>query len=93
MKDFVIDFDAKTLFKDGDINTGESDRQNQRLLLVCEKGSFKEFPATGVGASTYLEDESADALIREVRTQFVADGQTVNKIEYKDGQIKVDAKY
>lgn len=93
MKDFKLDFTAKTLFAGGDIRTGDTDEQNQRLLLQCEKGSFKEFPGTCVGAATYLEDEDNSDLLREIRTQFTADGMTVRKVVVEQGAIKIDAKY
>lgn len=93
MKDFKLDFEAKTLFAGGDIRTGDTDKQNQHLLLMCEKGSFKEFPGTCVGAASYLEDENNADLLREIRTQFTADGMTISKIEVSEGKIKIDAKY
>lgn len=93
MKDIVVDFANKKLFANGDIMTGESDDQNKYLLLMSEKGSFKEFPATGVGAATFLESEDASGLLREVRTQFQADGMTVNKVMIEGEQLKIDAKY
>lgn len=93
MKDFLIDMTAGNLFENGDIKTGESDRQNQHLLMVCEKGSFKEFPATCVGAATFLEGEDPAAFVREIRTQFTGDGMTVNKILFEGNKLKVDANY
>jgi hypothetical protein len=93
MKDIVFDFQNKTMFANGDIRTGESDDQNKRLLLLCEKGSFKEFPTICVGAASYLEGEDNATFLREVRTQFQGDGMTVNKILIEEGKIKVDAKY
>jgi hypothetical protein len=93
MKDFLINKADGTLFENGDIRTGTSDLQHMHHLLVCAKGSFKEFPATCVGAADYLESEEEAALLREVRSQFTADGMTVAKIEVKDEKIKVDASY
>lgn len=93
MKDFLLNFDDQTLFAGGDIRTGTSDKQNQQLLIECEKGSFKEFPATCVGAATFVESEDAAGFIREVRTQFQADGMTVNKIIMDGSTLKVDANY
>jgi hypothetical protein len=93
MNDFLIDFSAGSICKNGDLFTGESDDQNKRILIVTEKGSFKEFPATGVGAATFLENEDQAGLYREVRTQFIADGMTVNRLVIEDGKLKVDANY
>jgi hypothetical protein len=93
MKDFLIDFDNQTLFYNGDIRIGACNQQNQRLLITCAKGSFKEFPATCVGAATFLEGEDAAGFLREVRTQFQADGMVVNKIAMEGNKLKVDASY
>lgn len=95
MNDFLLNPETgDLLIKDGDLVVGESDDQNKRLLLVCEKGSFKEFPATCVGASTFLESEDPAAFLREVRNQFQADGMTVNRVAFgDDGHLKVDASY
>jgi len=93
MTDFLIDKDNGTLFENGDIRTGESNRQHMHHLLACAKASFKEFPATCVGAADFLESEDEAAFLREVRSQFTADGMTVNKIAVVDGKIKVNANY
>jgi len=94
MKDFLLDTETNDIaFKDGDLAFGEADQQNQMLLLVCEKGSFKEFPSTCVGASSYLEAEDPASFLREVRTQFTADGMTVRKIGFENNKLKVDASY
>ncbi len=93
MRDFILDFENKTLFANGDIRTGECDRQNQRLLLTSEKGAWKEFPATGVGAASFLEAEDGAAFLREVRSQFTADGMTVNQIFFEGNKLKFDAHY
>lgn len=93
MIDVLIDYDNKTMFKDGDLNVGTCDEQNKRLLLVSEKGSFKEFPASCVGLTTFLENEDISGLLREVRAQFGADGMTVKSVDYSDGKLTVDASY
>lgn len=93
MKDIVADFSNGTIFKAGDLNTGPCDTQNQYLLLMCEKGSFKQFPATGVGMVNYLEGEDPAALLREVRTQFMADGLKISRVVMEDYKLKVDATY
>lgn len=92
MTDILIAEDG-TIFKDGDINVGECDAQNKKFLIEWAKGSVKEFPATCVGAESFLEDEDPSAFLREVRTQYVADGMKVNKIILEEGKIKIDANY
>lgn len=93
MRDFLLDENGDLAFENGDIKTGESDQQHQRLLLLFEKGSLKEFPATGVGVYSYLESESPSELLREVRSQYLADGMNVRNVAFEDGKLKVDANY
>jgi len=92
MTDILI-ADNGTIFANGDLNVGDCDAQNKHFLIDWAKGSLKEFPATGVGAESFLEDEDPAAFLREVRTQFVADGLKVNKIVLDGGKIKIDANY
>lgn len=94
MKDFLLDTDTKDLAtKDGDLHVGESDTQHKELLVVTGKGSWKEFPATGVGAADYLEAEDAAGFLREVRTQYNADGMQVKEIGFDGNKLKTDASY
>lgn len=94
MTDFLLDrLTGDLAFANGTIKTGDSDEQNQRLLLVCEKGSIKEFPDSCVGAVTYLDSEDDEGFLREIREQFTQDGMTVNKIVLEDNKVKVDANY
>jgi len=93
MKDFLFDFANGTLFKNGDLNVGESDQQNQTLLVANEKGSLKQFPSACVGAASYLEDEDTQGLVNETRREFIGDGMKVNSIAINGSQLQVDANY
>lgn len=91
MKDFIIK--DGSLFSGGDIRVGDCERQNQSLLIMCPKGSFKQFPATCVGAADFLESEDSAAFLREVRNQFTADGMTVDRLVMVNNKLRVDAHY
>lgn len=93
MKDIVYDKTTKKIFANGDLRTGDSELQHQELLIVCEPGSFKEFPATCVGAFGYLEDNDPGGFLREVRSQFLADGMKVKSITLENNRLKYDASY
>lgn len=94
MTDFLLDDNFDLLIVDGDLVVGESSAQHQRILLLADKGEFKDVPMRGVGARRYLEDHTPDNLAREIRTEFAADGMTVNKIQIaSDLTIQVDANY
>ncbi len=94
MTDFLLDQNMDLQIANGDFVIGESTAQNQKILILSDKGTFKEIPMRGVGARRYLEDEQPDALAREIRQEFLLDGLTVNEIKIKqDGTIEVDAFY
>lgn len=78
----------------GDLQTGFADEQNQRVLLVSEKGAFKQFPGVGVGLFSFLENDDPAALFSEIRRQFTADGMAINRMTYLGaGKINIDASY
>lgn len=93
MKDIIYDKTTKKIFAAGDLRTGDSELQHQELLIVCEPGSFKEFPNTCVGAFGYLEDNDPAGFLREVRNQFVNDGMTVKSIGFENNRLKYNASY
>ena len=94
MKDFLLDDNLDLRIANGDFVIGESDRQHQRLLLVTDKGMWKENPATGVGVDRYLESEDPGLLLREIRLQFSKDGMTVNNTSITDaGVLVINAAY
>jgi hypothetical protein len=93
MQDILFNFSNGTIFKNGDLNVGDCEQQNKELLLLCEKGSLKQYPITGVGLITYLEGEDYAAMLREIRNQFIADGMTVNALNFDGAQIQFDANY
>jgi hypothetical protein len=94
MTDFLLDDDSDLLVIDGDLVVGESTAQHQKMLILVDKGEFKDVPMRGVGTQRYLEDDSPEKLAREIRLEFSFDGMTVNKIQIaSDLTIQIDAKY
>ena len=93
MVDFLINDNGELIIQNGDFATGTSDGQQQKLLLICEKGSIKEYPVTGVGAFRFLEGEDAAELLRQINIQFTGDGMNVNSLKVENGKINVDATY
>jgi len=89
--DFDLVEDAGTL----DLVEGPADEQHQHLLLVTKKGAWKENPITGVGLINYLMDNDINGMLREVRSQFESDGQTVRAVGYDEvnGKLEFDANY
>lgn len=78
----------------GDLDVGESTLQNQRLLLVAQKGEFKQHPKTGVGIESYLNAENPQDMLLEIRSQFELDGMKVESLKQTStGEINVIAHY
>lgn len=92
-KDILLADDYDLLVADGDMATGECLKQSQMLLLVTNKGEWKQNPMTGVGVSNYLENVSAGTLQREIRSQFSMDGMQVSSISINGSTLNVEAKW
>ncbi|HUM50492.1 MAG TPA: hypothetical protein PK431_01715 [Chitinophagales bacterium] len=94
MKDFILNTTTLDIeIKDGDFVIGDSTVQNQHLLLLANKGDFKEHPKVGVGMNSYLLDEAEQELMRAIRDQFEADGMKVKSLIFNDGKVTIDANY
>lgn len=73
---------------------GDVTRQNQLMLLTSNKGDFKNFPLLGVGLVDYVNDERADSLLREIRSQLKQIGMNINKLGISpSGNLEIDADY
>lgn len=94
MTDILLNTASDLQTAGGDIATGFADQQHQQLLLVSEKGAFKQFPGVGVGLFGYIESEDAAAMLSEIRKQFNKDGLTINALNYQGaGKLDIDANY
>jgi hypothetical protein len=93
MEDFVIDDSFRLVFTNGDFAIGESTLQNQQLLLLSNKGDWRESPEMGVGILTFLKDEDDGQLLPEIKQQFEKDGMTVKSITQTADGFIIDAPY
>ena len=91
--DIELDESQNIKTADGDFCVGETTQQNQTLLLLCQKGEFKQHPDKCVGVETYLERSELAGLNREILTQFSADGMQVRDIKTQLPEIKIEAEY
>lgn len=94
-KDFLFNMTTgEPLIEDGDFVVGDSTAQHQYDLLRLQKGELKQFPKAGVGVIDFFDDENPDALLREMRKQYSADGMKVNDLNLQtNGSIATDASY
>lgn len=81
------------MIANGDIVTGISDMQHQRLLLEWSKGTLKEYPIATVGIYNYLEAEDSAAMLREIRQRFTDDGMDIRSLEITEQELKINAVY
>lgn len=95
MKDYLTDDTTNDiLIANGDFVVGDATKQNQKRLLLSNKGAYREFPLVCVGLMFYLDDEDYNDLIREVRREMVKDGMTVDELAITaDGSIRLNAIY
>ena len=93
MNDFLFDTNDNPLIAGGDFKVGNCDEQNQRFLILFEKGSIKRIPTACVGAARYLEAEDPADLMREINIQLSGDGMDVRSVSVKEGKLNVEASY
>jgi hypothetical protein len=92
--DILLDENFRFRIEDGDLVVGDATLQHQQLLLISEKGEWKQNPSTGVGIKTYLNDDSFADIAKEIETQFAQDGMTISLLNvFEDGKIKIEAEY
>jgi hypothetical protein len=73
---------------------GDVTQQNQKIILLAEKGEIKEAPKLGVGIASFIDDDSPSDLLREIRENLREDGQTVNSCSFNaTGKLVIDSKY
>jgi hypothetical protein len=93
MQDFLLDEEYDLKIENGDFVIGDSDAQNQLLLLLSAKGDFAEYPDSCVGARRFLETAETSALAREIDQEFTRDGMKVKEITINIPNVSVDASY
>ena len=82
--DILLDEDFDMQAKDGDFIVGDATLQHQQLLLLSQKGEFKQSPYVGVGISNFLlDDANVHELHQEIQNQFEIDGMKIIEITGK----------
>jgi hypothetical protein len=74
------------------LTVGNIDYQNIRLVVLSDKGDFKEHPVLGVGAERYLKSVGrANDLRRETSVQLEAIGYSRASVTVNsDGKLDID---
>lgn len=94
MRDIKLEDSGVPAIVNGDFVNIESTRQHQKLLLVSEKGEWRESPLVGVAIRTELLNENTgNDLIQKIKREFEQDGMTVLQIKGQGDKIQTEAIY
>ena len=94
VNDVILDEQYELQMVNGDFAVGESTAQHEKLLIVSNKGEWRQYPISGVGIGRYVNDEAPGSLITAINTELKNDGMTVNSLRVNaDGKIEIDAEY
>ena len=94
MKDILLDETFDLQIAQDDFVIGDATHQNQGLILLANKGEFRQFPYVGVGLRYYVEDDKLGNLKPDLTKQLTLDGMTVNNVSvFTDGRVEIDASY
>jgi len=95
MKGILLDETGDVMVQNGSMVIDDSTLQNQYLILLAQKGEFKEYPTLGVGISDMLGDDDVLEWKKRIREELAKDDMKVNKIDLnlQTGEINIDAHY
>jgi hypothetical protein len=93
MQDFIYDTDKELRIADGDFAVAESSIQHQELLLITNKGEWKENPTIAVGSVGFLKDDDEAGLLSEIKTELERDGMQIDNIDLTEEKIIINAHY
>ncbi len=94
MKGIQLDDNTHDLkLRENGIAIGDTDEQNQYLILACHPGEIKEHPTLGVGIGDYTNDNDLTALRHSVRVNFDADGLELDSLTVNQSTIDIKAHY
>lgn len=93
--DFIVGDDGDLVFKNGDIELGESTLLHQRDLLLAYPGEFRQYPIIGAAIRQELNNNiGADELRQRIQREMERDGMRVGKLDVDEtGNIDIEAEY
>lgn len=75
---------------DGGMAVGETQSQEAALVLMTQKGEWKEHPLVGVGLADAVGDEDTRYWKREITEQMARIGIKIKGVSIKDGQLTIN---
>ena len=94
MTDVLLDENNDLLIENGDFVIGVSDQQQQKHILIANKGEYKAHPEVGVGIIDMINNEAYGEVLIETKKQLNYDGMKINDVKYGlDGKLIIDGNY
>lgn len=94
MQDILLDNDNDLNFSRGDFDVGFSDLQQQKRIVVSNKGEWKQHPEVGVGIVDMIADDRYTEMLIEVKKQLEYDGMQIDDVALKEnGKLFIDGTY
>lgn len=73
----------------GQMQTGETQAQEEYLVLVSQRGEWKEHPLVGVGVADMVGDEDLRYWKREIIDNLGRVGIKIKGVSLKNGQLEI----
>lgn len=89
MKDIQIE-NGELKIESGDFCIEESQAQHEQLILLAQKGDFRDSPDLGVGVVDYLNAEDFGGLSVQVKREMKKDGIEVRKVKVNNGKLVLE---
>ena len=94
--DIKLDEDGDLLIEDGDFVLHESDEAHIEHILISNKGTWRQFPAIGVGLRSFLSGPLTrvikNGLAKLIRVNLTFDGFKIRKLNVDNIEdVKLDA--
>lgn len=76
-------------FDGGTMATGETQFQEEYLVLASQKGEWKEHPLVGVGVADMVGDEDLRYWKREIMENLARVGIKIKGVSLNNGQLEI----
>ena len=77
----------------GSLTVGDTQAQEEYLVLMSQKGEWKEHPMVGVGIGDMVNDHDLNAWKRAISAELEKDGQRIEKLVLTTERLSVEASY
>lgn len=93
--DYLMDDNFDLMIKNGDFAKGDATLKHQKMLLLSQKGNYKQSPTIGVASRDFINDDAdADDYQAAIQEEFENDGMRINKIILNSfTDIEIEASY